>query len=265
MKKYDRFFFFIVLFGVLVFIGCESNSSPDIPDAPTGPSSGLVNDTISFSVHTTDPDDDFIMYQFDWGDGSLSSWSGYVLSGDSLMRSYTYSSNGIYEVRVKAKDVHQAESDWSSGHSIAISEIPLGDSLWSFLTGGSVWSSPAVGDDGTIRVHRVYCVIDCGIAINPGMVAAQMESGIAVGLTAALKGEITFENGRVQQQGLRDYPLLRMDEMPEIQVHIIESSRDPQGVGEMGVPPIAPAMANAVFDATGIRVRHLPIEPTDLV
>jgi len=122
----------------------------------------------------------------------------------------------------------------------------------------------SVEDDGAVRVHRVYCVIDCGIAVNPRMIAAQMESGIAVGLTAVLKGEITFENGRVQQRNFRDYPVLRIDEMPQIEVHIIESSRNPQGVGEMGIPPIAPAVVNAIYAATGKRIRRLPIRAQDL-
>jgi isoquinoline 1-oxidoreductase beta subunit len=122
----------------------------------------------------------------------------------------------------------------------------------------------SVEDNGTVRVHRVYCAIECGVAINPAGIASQMESSIAMGLSAALRTEITFRNGRVEQAGLRDYPILRMDEMPEVKVSILDSNRHPQGVGEPGVPPIAPAVANAIFDATGIRVRHLPIRPTDL-
>jgi len=96
------------------------------------------------------------------------------------------------------------------------------------------------------------------------MVAQQMEGGIVFGLTSLLKGEITFENGRVQQSSFKDYPLLQLNEMPEVEVYIMEDDRPPQGLGEMGVPPIVPAVANAVFDATGIRVRHTPIRPEDL-
>jgi isoquinoline 1-oxidoreductase beta subunit len=123
----------------------------------------------------------------------------------------------------------------------------------------------SVGDDGTIRVHRIYCAIDCGLAINPAGIISQVESCIAMGLSVALCGEITFRNGRVEQTGLRDYPILRMDQMPEVRVSIIDSSRHPQGVGEPPIPSVAPAVANAVFDATGTRVRHLPIRPADLV
>ena len=100
--------------------------------------------------------------------------------------------------------------------------------------------------------------------INPNMVKEQMEGGIVFGLTAALKANITIENGRVQQSNFHDYPLLRMDEMPAIQVHIVPSEAPPSGVGEMGVPPTAPAVANAIFAATGKRLRKLPIRPQDI-
>ncbi|HLF25010.1 MAG TPA: xanthine dehydrogenase family protein molybdopterin-binding subunit [Anaerolineae bacterium] len=114
-------------------------------------------------------------------------------------------------------------------------------------------------ENGAVRVHRVVCAIDCGAVINPSMVEAQMEGGIVLGLTAALKGQITIENGRVQQSNFHNYPILRLDEMPSIEVYLAPSARAPQGVGEMGVPPIAPAVANAVFAATGQRIRQLPI------
>jgi isoquinoline 1-oxidoreductase beta subunit len=117
----------------------------------------------------------------------------------------------------------------------------------------------SIDEEDNIRVHRVVCVIDCGIAINPDMVVSQMESGIIVGLTAALKGEITIANGQIKQSNFHDYPLLRMGEVPKIEVYIIPSGRDPGGVGEMGVPPIAPAVANALYSVTGSRVRKLPI------
>lgn len=110
-----------------------------------------------------------------------------------------------------------------------------------------------------VRVHRVVCAIDCGMVVNPDTIAAQMESGIVYGLTAALKGEITIKNGRVEQSNFHDYPLLRIDEMPEVDVHIVPSREAPSGVGEPGTPPIAPAVANAVFAATGRPVRRLPI------
>lgn len=112
---------------------------------------------------------------------------------------------------------------------------------------------------GRVTVHRVVCAIDCGQVVNPDTVVAQMESGIVYGLTAALKGEITIRNGRVEQGNFNDYPLLRMDEMPEVEVHIVKSAENPGGVGEPGTPPIVPAVANAVFALTGKPVRRLPI------
>jgi len=116
--------------------------------------------------------------------------------------------------------------------------------------------------NGVVRVHKVTCAVDCGHVVNPGIVAAQMEGAIAYGITAALKGEITLEKGRVKQGNFLDYPLLRMDEMPEVSVHIVPSTENPGGVGEPGTPPIAPAVANAVSALTGTRVRKLPIRLT---
>jgi len=112
---------------------------------------------------------------------------------------------------------------------------------------------------GRLRVHRVVCAIDCGMTVNPDTIAAQMERAIVFGLTAALKGEISIADGRVVQSNFHDYPLLRFDECPDIEVYIVPSEADPGGVGEPGTPPIAPAVANAVFAATGKPVRRLPI------
>lgn len=114
-------------------------------------------------------------------------------------------------------------------------------------------------NDGQIKVHRVYCVVDCGLAVNPDVVEAQIEGGIVFGLTAALKGEITLEDGRVQQSNFHDYQMLRMNEIPEVEVVVLDSNEPPTGVGEPGLPPIAPAVANAVFAATGQRLRALPL------
>ncbi len=112
---------------------------------------------------------------------------------------------------------------------------------------------------GRIRVHRVVCAIDCGICINPAGVRAQMESGIVFGLSAALYGELTLKDGRVQEGNFNDYPILRLNEMPKVEVHIVESGEKSGGVGEPGTPPIAPAVANAVYAATGRRLRQLPL------
>jgi isoquinoline 1-oxidoreductase subunit beta len=122
----------------------------------------------------------------------------------------------------------------------------------------------SVEQDGTVHVHRVVAAVDCGQTVNPDTVQAQLEGGIIFGLTAALKTEITLQKGRVQQSNFNDYPMLRMFESPVIEVFIVPSSEHPTGVGEPGVPPVAPAVANAIFAATGKRVRRLPIHPQDL-
>ncbi len=117
----------------------------------------------------------------------------------------------------------------------------------------------SVSPAGDVRVHRVVCAIDCGMHVNPSTIEAQMQSGIVFGLTAALKGAITIENGRVMQSNFHDYQMLRIAEMPVVEVHIVPSNEAPGGVGEPGTPPIAPAVCNAIFAATGKRIRKLPI------
>jgi len=122
----------------------------------------------------------------------------------------------------------------------------------------------SVKPSGEVRVHKVVCAIDCGRFVNPDTVEAQMESGIVFGLTAALYGAITFRNGRVEQSNFHDYEMLRMKEMPKVEVYIMPSQESPQGVGEPGVPPVAPAVCNAIFSATGKRIRRLPIRAEEL-
>ena len=114
--------------------------------------------------------------------------------------------------------------------------------------------------DGQLKVDRVVCAVDCGVAVNPAVIRAQMESGIVYGLTAALHGAITLKNGEVEQSNFHDYAPLRMNEMPRVEVHIVASNAKPTGVGEPATPVIAPAVANALFAATGKRVRTLPIK-----
>ncbi len=113
--------------------------------------------------------------------------------------------------------------------------------------------------DGAIRIERVSCVADVGLALDPGIIEAQMESGILYGLSAAVMGEISFKDGRVQQSNFHDYGALRMRQCPEVRVRILESGDAPTGVGEPGTPPSKPALANAVFAATGRRVRDYPL------
>jgi isoquinoline 1-oxidoreductase beta subunit len=119
----------------------------------------------------------------------------------------------------------------------------------------------SLSEAGTLRIHRVVGAIDCGITVNPDAVVAQIEGAIIFGLSAALKGEITVEAGRIQQSTFEDYPILTLAETPDIEVHIVKSDRSPSGVGEPGVPPVAPAVANAVYAATGQRCRSLPLRP----
>ena len=116
----------------------------------------------------------------------------------------------------------------------------------------------------TLQVHRVVAAVDCGRHVNPETIRAQMEGGIIYGLTAALKGEITIANGRVEQANFNDYDMVRINEAPQVEVHIVESNDGPGGIGEPGTPPIAPAVCNAIFAATGKPVRRLPIRAADL-
>jgi isoquinoline 1-oxidoreductase beta subunit len=122
----------------------------------------------------------------------------------------------------------------------------------------------SVSDAGQVRVHRMVAAIDCGPVVNPDTIRAQLEGGTAFGLTAALHGEISFEKGRVKQRNFHDYPLLRINEMPAVETHIVPSDEKMGGVGEPGVPTVAPAVANAIFAACGKRLRRLPIRAADL-
>jgi isoquinoline 1-oxidoreductase beta subunit len=119
-------------------------------------------------------------------------------------------------------------------------------------------------NDGRLRVRKVVCAVDAGFAMHPDGMKAQMESGIAYGLTAALYGDISIQNGAVRQSNFHDYPMLRINEAPEIETFIINSGESLGGAGEPGTPAIAPALANAIFNATGKRIRELPINMHDL-
>jgi isoquinoline 1-oxidoreductase beta subunit len=115
-----------------------------------------------------------------------------------------------------------------------------------------------------LKVHRVVCAVDVGRVVNPANIEMQSESAIVYGLAAALHGAITISQGRVEQSNFNNYPVLRMDEMPVIETHIVPSEEKPTGAGELSVPPVVPALCNAIFAATGKRVRRLPIRPDDL-
>jgi isoquinoline 1-oxidoreductase beta subunit len=122
----------------------------------------------------------------------------------------------------------------------------------------------SVGKDGTVKVHRVVCALDCGQVVNPHIVEQQAIGGIVFGLTQTLKNEITIDKGRVVQANFDSYDMLRMNEMPKVEVYIVPSSEVPRGMGEPAVPPVAPAVCNAIFAATGKRIRKMPVRPEDL-
>jgi isoquinoline 1-oxidoreductase beta subunit len=117
-----------------------------------------------------------------------------------------------------------------------------------------------VSKQGEVRVERVVCAVDCGIAVDPDTIKAQLFGGIIFGLTAALFNEITYEKGRVQQSNFNDYRMLRIDEAPVVDVYVVESRQPPGGIGEPGTVGAAPALTNAIFAATGKRIRKLPVK-----
>jgi isoquinoline 1-oxidoreductase beta subunit len=136
------------------------------------------------------------------------------------------------------------------GRGIAVAEA--------FKTYVAQVAEVSVDKDGSIKVDRVVCAVDCGVAINPDVIAAQMEGGIGFGLGAVRYGAITLKNGRIEQDNFNSYRVLRMNEMPKVEVHIVPSTEPPTGVGEPGVAPVGPAVANAIFAATGRRMHLLP-------
>jgi isoquinoline 1-oxidoreductase beta subunit len=134
----------------------------------------------------------------------------------------------------------------------------------SFLTYAAAVVHVAVGGDGQITIPRVDVALDCGLVVNPDRVRAQFEGAVIMGIGNALYSNITIKNGRIEQSNFGDYLVARTDIAPETHVHMVENSAPPGGVGEPGVPPIAPALCNAIFAATGKRIRALPIDPTQL-
>lgn len=197
-------------------------------------------------------------------------------------RSVGHSHNAFFIEGFIDELAHAAGSDPLAFRLANLPEGAVERTVLEFLAEHAGWGRPAAGrtqglavhtsfgstvgqvvelsvEGGRFTVHRVICAVECGQVINPDVVVAQMEGGIIFGLTAALYGDITLRDGAVEQSNFHDYPLLRMHEMPDIEVLIIPSDRPPSGVGEPGVPPIAPAVANALFAATGQRLRRLPL------
>jgi isoquinoline 1-oxidoreductase beta subunit len=132
---------------------------------------------------------------------------------------------------------------------------------YSFRSSLAYVAEVTVSAKGELKVDRVVCAADCGVAINPDVIRAQVEGGVGFGLGAILHGAITLKSGKVEQSNFHDYRLLRMNEMPKVEVHIIPSTEPPTGIGESAVPPIGPAVSNAIFAATGKRLRALPLNP----
>lgn len=168
-------------------------------------------------------------------------------------------------LRLGSQPRHRAVLDEVARRSGWGAALPAGRARGVALQGsfGSICAQvvEASLDDGVVNVHRVTCVIDCGVVVHPDNVIAQMQGSIVFALTAALYGEITVSEGRVQQSGFPDQPLLSLSRMPRVDVHLMPSAAPPGGVGEPGVPPLAPALANALFGLTGQRLRSLPLRP----
>ena len=150
----------------------------------------------------------------------------------------------------------EAKAGERRGRGIAVHE--------SFNTFVAQVAEVTVKEDGSLKVDRVVCAVDCGTAINPDNVRAQVEGGVGFALSAALHGKITLKDGQVEQGNFDGFPLLRMSEMPIVEVHIVPSAAAPTGIGEPGVPPLAPAVANAITAATGKRLRQLPFDTAEL-
>jgi isoquinoline 1-oxidoreductase beta subunit len=157
-------------------------------------------------------------------------------------------------------DLVADKADWAHprpGHSLGISAFEAFGSLIGTVVDLSV-------KDKVVTLHRVISAIDCGVAIHPDNIKAQLEGGMVYGLTAVLRGEITLNNGAVTQSNFNDYPMLRMAEMPKVECYVLPSRAAPGGVGEPGTGPIAPALANAIYAATGVRLRSLPLSKHQL-
>jgi CO/xanthine dehydrogenase Mo-binding subunit len=146
----------------------------------------------------------------------------------------------------------------AAGHGLGIAAVE------SFGSSVAEVVEVSVDKNGTVQIHRIVVAVDCGPVVNPDTLEAQVEGGIVYSLSSVLKDEITVEKGRVVQGNYDDYRILTIEDMPKVEVHIIPSTESVGGIGEPGLPPVAPALCNAIFAATGKRIRRLPIKPADL-
>ncbi|MEK6756053.1 MAG: xanthine dehydrogenase family protein molybdopterin-binding subunit [Bacteroidota bacterium] len=162
----------------------------------------------------------------------------------------------------RALEVAAEKASWGkplpAGHGLGIAAVE------SFGSSVAEAVEASVDKNGAVQIHRIVAAVDCGPIVNPDTLEAQVEGGIVYSLSAVLKDEITVEKGRVVQGNYDDYRILTIDEMPKVEVHIIPSTESVGGIGEPGLPPVAPALCNAIFAATGKRIRRLPIKPADL-
>ena len=168
---------------------------------------------------------------------------------------------GMLETKPRFRDVLDLvaeKSDWGKPLPARVGRgVCLQPSFASFI---ATVVEAEVDNQGEVHLRRVTSAVDTGIAVNPDTIAAQLQGGLIFGLTAALYGEITIEKGRVQQSNFNDYRMLRIDEVPNIEVHVVRSGEDPGGIGETGCTAGPPALRNAIYAATGIALRRLPID-----
>ncbi len=169
-----------------------------------------------------------------------------MLAGDARLRN-------VLEIAVSRSGWNQGRDD-ADGRGFGVALNRYGPN-----TAIALVARVAVARDGALRVKKLTCAVDCGHIVNPLSLRAQVEGGLVWGLSSALHGRITIERGRVQQTNFHDYPVVRMNEMPQLDIHLVEADSAPGGIGEPCAPPVAPAVANAIFDATGVRVRSLPL------
>ena len=242
--------------GVMIKDGIDATSVEGVADSP------YVKGTANHQVHLHSVQSDIPVL---WWRSVGHSHSGFVMESliDELAHAAKQDPLAYRRQLLKDHPRHLAALNLAAGKASWGKPLPAGvfrgiavhESFGSYVAQVAEVSVK----EGEVKVHRVVVAIDCGLAVNPEGVQAQMESSVAYALGAALTSEISFKDGQVVQSNFHDYQVLRMKDMPKVEVHIVQSNEKMGGVGEPGVPPLAPAVANAVFAATGKRIRRLPI------